>query len=1244
MWPFFGASNNKTSNLSLLNSLKSLQNFNIPIQYLNAVFSSPIHHLNAIFSTQLHLLNTIFNPEEHIIIPIELRFQKLTIKLYAMIDSGGTSSFIDADFVRKHKIPLIEKPIPWILEAVDGRPVSSGNVTHETTPLRMDIGYHREIISLNITHLGHYPVILGISWLKRHDPNIVWSKHRITFSSEYCDTNCLTSPRSIIALPTHPENTSCSQPTPEENIATSSTKQFQHPIINIVSATAFARTIKKCNIYLLRLSEIVKEINVPSDFKSIPQDYHEFADVFSKEKADKLPDHSLYDHTIPLENGASPPFGPIYRLSEVELQALRDYLEENLGKGFITASSSPAGAPILFSKKKDGSLRLCVDYRGLNKITIKNRYPLPLISEMLDRVSKATYFSKIDLRGAYNLVRIKSGEEWKTAFRCRYGHFEYRVMPFGLTNAPATFQHFMNDTFRDYLDRFCVIYLDDILIYSNSLAENKTHVKLVLARLRSARLFAKPEKCQFHMTEIEFLGFLISARGISMDPGKVSAITSWPPPRSVHDIQVFIGFANFYRRFISNYSKITSPITSLLKKNINFIWSEAAQKAFDYLKLRFTSAPILRHFDANRPSIIETDASDFAIACIISQLDDKNILHPVAFYSRKLTPAEINYEIYDKEMLAIVTAFKEWRPYLEGSQHKITILTDHRNLEWFTETKKYTRRQARWAELLAGYDFIITYRPGRKGGKPDALSRRGDYQSVNVVGDTPHETDTFLKPHQFLFATSTVSILSINSELQNRIRAALNDDEFLAEHLQYIQNPALDRPPEVDRTLKNYRMADGLVLFRNLIYIPNNSIKLSIMQSHHDSPTSGHFGQAKTFELISREFYWPQMRKFINQYIQSCDVCCRNKLPRHKPVGPLQPLPVPETPWSSVSMDFIMDLPQSSNFNAILVVVDRFSKMSHFLPTTTKVTAEETADIYFQQVFRLHGFPNDIVSDRGTQFTSKFWSRLMELCAIKQNMSTAYHPQTDGQTERVNQILEQYLRIFCNYQQDNWQSLLTLAEFTYNNTKHASTTISPFFANYGYHPRFQLRVTNENKSPSAESYVETLRKVHIAMQEDLKLAQENYKKYYDRRVQKQPNYEIGQRVWLLRKNVSTTRPSSKLDFKRLGPYKILNIIGQAKLAVKLDLPPTMKIHPVFHVSLLEPYHENTIQGRQQAPPPSVTIQGQEEWVVKEVLDSRLRRNRLEYLVEWDGWTPADRTWEPASNSEKLPVAGRGISR
>ena len=350
------------------------------------------------------------------------------------------------------------------------------------------------------------------------------------------------------------------------------------------------------------------------DLSLIPPEYHEFAEVFSKKESDKLPEHRSYDHRIPLEEGAVPPWAQsIYHLTPEELDVLRKYIDDNLGKRFLRASHSPCAAPVLFVKKADGTLRLCVDYRGLNKLTIKSRYPLPLIGELLDRLSNAKYFTKFDVHDGFNRLRMAPGEEWKTAFRCCYGQFEYTVMPFGLCNAPGTFQHYMNDTFHDFLDEFLVVYLDDLLIYSKTLKEHKQHVRRVLERLRDAGLYLKPSKCVFHVQEVSFLGFVIGPEGVKMDPEKVEAITSWPAPRSVHDIRVFLGLASFYRRFIDSFSRIVTPLTNLLKKGKKFHWDKTAQKAFEKLKTSFTTAPVLRHFDPSLEVVLETDASDCAM-------------------------------------------------------------------------------------------------------------------------------------------------------------------------------------------------------------------------------------------------------------------------------------------------------------------------------------------------------------------------------------------------------------------------------------------------------------------------------------------------------------------------------------------------------------------------------------------------------------------------------------------------------
>lgn len=374
-------------------------------------------------------------------------------------------------------------------------------------------------------------------------------------------------------------------------------------------------------------------------------------------------------------------------------------------------------------------------------MTRKDRYPLPRIDELLDRLRSAYIFTKLDLRSGYNLVRMREGDEWKTAFRTRYGSYEFLVLHFGLTNAPATFQHFMNDTFRAFLDDFLEAYLDDLIVFTTATfgevapvgcdpSETPKHVeqvRKVLTKMREGGLYANPKKCVFHVKTVDFLGYVVSPEGLTMDPAKTKVIDEWPTPKTVKDIQSFLGFCNFYRRFIAGYSKTAKPLTYLTKKDVPFLWSEKADAAFQLLKSAFSSAPLLAHFQPEYQTVVETDASDYAVAAVLSQENPSSqLLHPVAFYSRSLSPAERNYEIYNKELLAIHSSFKEWRSYLEGSTHSVRVITDHKNLEYFASTKLLTRRQARWSEFLSGFSYVVFYRPGCLGGKPDTLTRRSD--------------------------------------------------------------------------------------------------------------------------------------------------------------------------------------------------------------------------------------------------------------------------------------------------------------------------------------------------------------------------------------------------------------------------------------------------------------------------------------------------------------------------------------
>jgi hypothetical protein len=1159
------------------------------------------------------------------------------IQTSCMIDCGATSQFIDFSFCRSQGLKLRKKRVPEELKVVDGSLAAAGPLCYEVT-LQLLIDQHLETLVFQVTKLGSYPIILGKSWLRHHNPQIDWAKNLVTFCSGYCQAHCLPI-RKV-------EPTKATPPRP-----------VNHKIA-LVSASGFytAARQKGSQFFVASVRTVNKLLDDPVDpevelenlKKLIPSEFHEFLPLFTKKEADKLPPHRYVDHAIELLPDTKPSFGPLYSMSESELKELRGWLEENLSKGFIRSSSSSCASPILFVQKPGGGLRLCVDYRALNKITKKNRYPLPLIEETLNRVQGAKYFTRLDLRSAFNLIRIKEGDEWKTAFRTRYGLFEFLVMPFGLTNAPATCQQYVNDTLREFLDIFCAVYLDDILIYSKSRKEHIEHVKKILRKLQEAGLCVKGEKCEFMVSETTFLGFVIGRDGVRMDPVKVQAVLDWEAPQNVHDVQCFLGFANFYRRFIQGYSRKCRLLFDLLRKDTKFDWTSAHQACFDELKQAFTSAPILRHFDPTVETVIECDSSDHVCAGILSQrhpVGDKFVLHPVAFYSKKMSPAECNYGIGDKELLAIIYSFQEWRHYILGSEIPILVLSDHLNLQSFMEKKLLNRRQARWAVQLSEYNFSIVFRPGVQNKKADSLTRRS--------GDRPKEGDSrgrpisnLLSPEDFLefdvysdklpqkFSISSASLASfsisdIPISFRDLIVSSLTKDTLGQEIIKALETNQ-SRHPKVPLSECSY--ASNLLSVYGLIYVPNDEdLQRRIIQHIHDHPASGHPGTAATYELLSRSYWWPGMRKTVARFIRNCDTCARIKPVRHPPFGFLKSLEIPQRRWEDISCDFIVGLPDSNGYNAIWVIVDRLTKMAHFVPCRDDYDSKKFAELFVQWVFRLHGLPSSVVSDRGSVFTSRFTRELCKILKIKQKLSTAFHPQTDGQTERINAILEQYLRGYCNYQQDDWLDFLSLAEFSHNNKISSTTGLTPFFANYGYHPRYEfLAADDKPKQKALKSFVDQLDQLEKHIQAEITWANAAYSEQADQHRSAPPVLNPGDEVWLLSRHIRTQRPSKKLDFKRLGRFKILERVGTH--AYKLELPPTMKVHPVFHVSLLEPVATDPLPGQVQPPPPPVVVDGDLEWEVEEILDSRRRPKKggkLQYYVKWYGeYQP---TWEPAAN-------------
>ncbi|KAK3572708.1 hypothetical protein QTP86_006000 [Hemibagrus guttatus] len=489
---------------------------------------------------------------------------------------------------------------------------------------------------------------------------------------------------------------------------------------------------------------------------------------------------------------------------------MEDYIEGALAEGHIRPSTSPAAAGFFFVGKKGGGLRPCIDYRGLNAITARYPYPLPLVPAALEQLRRARVFTKLDLRSAYNLVHIREGDGWKTAFHMTHGHYEYCVMPFGLTNAPTVFQALINGVFQDLLGKGVIAYIDNILVYSASMEDHVRQVREELARLQRHHLYVKLEKCEFHRTTVTFLGYVISCQGVEMDMGKARAVTEWPAPATVRELQWFLGFTNFYRRFIRNYSSVAGPLTSLLRgKPKKLTWMNQARAAFQQLKTCFTAAPILRHPDPDRPFVVEVDASSSGLGAVLSQRhDDPGKLHPCAFYSQKLTAAEANYNVGNRELLVIKAALEEWRHWLEGARHPFQVLTNHRNLEYLHEAKRLNPRQARWALFFTCFLFTVSYR------KADALSRQ--FEAANESGQPD------------LILPATAMLAPVQSDLVKEIQRAHADEP-----------PPAGCPP-------------------NKLFVPQQFWS-QVMHWVHEAPSSGHPWTRRSIQLIRRRFWWPSL-------------------------------------------------------------------------------------------------------------------------------------------------------------------------------------------------------------------------------------------------------------------------------------------------------------------------------------------------------------------------------------------------
>ena len=946
----------------------------------------------------------------------------------------------------------------------------------------------------------------------------------------------------------------------------------------------------------------------------------EFPDVFS-EDLHGLPPEREVEFTIDLVPGTGPISKAPYRMAPAELKELKEQLQDLLDQGFIRPSASPWGAPVLFVKKKDGSMRLCIDYRELNKVTIRNKYPLPRIDDLFDQLRGSEVFSKIDLRSGYHQLRVKEEDIPKTAFRTRYGHYEFLVMPFGLTNAPAVFMDLMNRVFHEYLDSFVIVFIDDILVYSKSQEEHEEHLRIVLQILRDRKLFAKLKKCEFWMDRVVFLGHVISRDGITVDPSKIEAVVNWVRPTNVSEVRSFLGLAGYYRRFVEGFSCIATPLTRLTRKNAKFEWTNECERSFQELKQRLVSAPVLTIPSSSSGFVIYSDASHKGLGCVLMQHGKV-----VAYASRQLKSYEQNYPTHDLELAAVVFALKIWRHYLYGE--RCEIYTDHKSLKYISTQKELNMRQRRWLELIKDYDCSINYHPGKANVVADALSRKSYGFSAALLTTQKHIINDLERLGVEVViggSQSYLASLSVQPTLIEKIKISQGCDPQLMKIMEEVRGGN-----RLEFNISN----DGALRFGNRLCVPKDStIKREILEEAHHSPYTVHPGSTKMYRDLREVYWWNNMKREIAHFVEQCLTCQQVKVEHQRPSGLLQPLPIPEWKWENISMDFVCGLPRTSkNHDAIWVVVDRLTKSAHFIPIRMNYSLDKLAELYVNEIVRLHGVPVSIVSDRDPRFTSRFWGSLQKALGTKLNFSTAFHPQTDGQSERTIQILEDMLRACVLDFKGSWIDHLTLVEFAYNNSYQASIGMAPYEALYGRRCRSPIcwDEVGERKILGPEIVLRTCEKI-VLIRERLRVAQSRQKSYADTR-RRDLEFEIGSMVFIRvapMKGVMRFGKRGKLSPRYVGPFEILERVGP--VAYKLALPPALSgIHNVFHISMLRRYVSDPSHILSYEP-----LQVQEDLSYEEmpmkILDRKdqVLRNKTIRLVKvlWRNHSVGEASWE-----------------
>lgn len=997
----------------------------------------------------------------------------------ALVDSGATHNFFSSSFVSTHQAvfaPLIDASSGFSAAMVDGSPNHSEGVLKKA---KLTIGKLTCTVSGQIIKVAKYDVILGKPWLFQFNPLIDWRENRmeVTISNDV-----------VVVKGVRNKTPS----TPIDGIQESLRREIDQEAI-----------ILNCHVAV----DSSKDDSNSPRLHAIAEWKTKYPEVFSELTAP--PKERLTTHAIKCSD-PSPIALPAYRMSPLELQSLKTQLDELLLKGFIKPSMSPWSAPAIFVKKKDGTLRLCIDYRALNRVTVKHHFPIPRVDDLLDQLSSATIFSKLDLASGYYQVAIAPEDTEKTAFKTRYGLYEFLVMPFGLTNAPATFQKLMNEIFSQALDSYVIVYLDDILVYSKDIESHEIHLNSVFSVLMKNGLKVKESKCYFYLKRIEFLGYVIESGTLSVDQSKVSAIKGIRRPNSLRHVRSFLGMTGFYRRFIQNYADIALPLTKLLAHQEEFKWSYEQEIAFENLKKCLASAPILTLPDFSQPFNVTCDASGEAISGVLSQ-NRPGEASVIAFESRKLSPQERNYAVYELEMLAIIHCLKVWRCYLEG--RRFIVFTDHAALKHLKTQKTISKRVARWMDFLASFDFEIEYKPGKTNYVADALTRL----ELNTIQaeDVPEQDWPLL-------------LLLLNDG--NR-RAQIPKDLL----------PLLQKEKEhfilEDESIK--RIVDSNTI---VPYIPCAQRLDHISKLHCGM---GHIGIEATTNLARTRGWWPNMRSDIKKWVTACSVCAKALSPRKPSSEELHPIELPLQPFKRWGIDFIGRLPTSKKGNRwIIVAIDHFTRWPVAIATPDATTAT-VAKFIHENIFCSFGTPDEILTDRGSNFLAETLKEYLRIQKVKHLKTTAYHPRTNGMTERFNGSLISIMRKYANEQPELWDLYLNQALFTCRIKAHTSTGLTPFYLVYGLEPTIPGDPTNPqiilefNDEVTAENWrIQQIKKLELeraaAIEKNKKL-QERSKQAFDEANKSSRRYTENELVYR-KKEVR-----GKWDNYWDGPFRIATV-------------------------------------------------------------------------------------------------------